>query len=310
MKNENNFYYKKNRLNQLRGFCSVVQCGCSGVKAAKRTNMEPAAISKQVSTLERDLGTKLFDRLSRKLVLTKEGKLFYKLAVEELQRMESLFENFNSSLKEMNENTLNIGLYYAAAAYIFPKILGKMLEKPEFKNIKIKIFNIRRDEATKKIIDKEIDFAFFPMSVDTEIPVEIETEKHFRSNHTLICSKNHPLANIEKVTREQIESYDFLVRDTKTSFYIAENFNLQKGNFDFQNATPKITMELVRYTNTITAIPEIMFKNECSKLYPDIANKDISHLMPEGYFYTLRLKNSIVKDSVKWLMDELNKQEF
>lgn len=305
MEENNNFYYKKNRLSQLRGFCAVVQCGCSGVKAAERNNMEPAAISKQISSLERDLGIKLFDRLPRKLVLTNEGKLFYKLAVEEMQRVDGLFDSFNSYLKATTENTLNIGLHYAAAAYIFPKILGEMLKIPKFKNIKIKIFNIRRDEATKKIINKEIDLAFFPIADDAEIPIEIQTIKHFKSNHTLICSKNHPIANIKKVTREQIENYDFLVRDSKTSFHIAEHFNLQKGNFDFQNATPKITMELVRYTNTITAIPEIMFKNECLKLYPDIVNKDISHIMPKGHFYSLVLKNSLMKDSVKWLIQNI-----
>ena len=48
---DKNFYYKKDRLNQLRGFCAVVQSG-SVNKAAKIVGVEPTAVSKQVKALE------------------------------------------------------------------------------------------------------------------------------------------------------------------------------------------------------------------------------------------------------------------
>ena len=59
---DNYFYYKKDRLNQLRGFCTTVRCDCSQAKAARKLNVEPATINKQISSLERDLEVKLFDR--------------------------------------------------------------------------------------------------------------------------------------------------------------------------------------------------------------------------------------------------------
>ncbi|HSQ98217.1 MAG TPA: LysR family transcriptional regulator [Rickettsiales bacterium] len=306
MVKDKDFYYKKSRLNQLRGFCNVVQCGCSGVKAAARAHIEPTAISKQISALERDLGIKLFERArGHRLSLTKEGKMFYELAVKQMQGIDSLFNNFNTQIKEKNRNTLNLGLYYTAASYIFPKLIGKMLKVPKFKNLNVNILNISKDEAIQKLINKEIDLAFYPINVNDIIPTEIEIQKNIIYSHAIICSKDHPLAKIKNITKEDIEKYDFLIRDIKSSFSIFEYINLKKANMDFKNATPEITIELVKYTKTITGIPEIIFDEENAKLNPNIVCKNINHLLPESYFYIMKLKNSLMKDSVKWLLKEL-----
>ena len=309
MQSDNYFYYKKSRLNQIRGFCAVVQSGCSGIKGAEKLCVEPATICKQVKTLERDLGIKLFDRTQpHKLILTREGKLFYDLAVKQLQGINNLFDNFNNYMKEANEGCLNIALYHTAATYIFPKIIGKLLDQEKFKNLKVKIFNITREEACKKLIDKEIDLAFYPLSADFEIPPEVEVEKNIRSNNVLIFHKNHPLASKEKITKEDLKNSNFLSRDVTSSFKINEFIKLDQSNITFENATLEITMELVKYTNTITAIPEIALTGDNIRLHSDIVSKNINHLLPETYFYAIKLKNFLVKESVKWILKELKDQ--
>ena len=170
MSSEKDFYYKKSRLNQLRGFCNVVQCDCSGVKAAEKTNIEPAAISKQISSLERDLGIKLFERArGHRMSLTKEGKLFYELAIKQMQGMDSLFESFNEHLKDFNDNHLNIALHYMAATYIFPNIIGNLLKQDRFKNIKIDILETNKAEALKKLENKEVDLIYFPFDISPDL---------------------------------------------------------------------------------------------------------------------------------------------
>lgn len=309
MTNENhNFYYKKSRLNQLRGFCNVVQSGCSVIKASAKLNIEPASVSKQITSLERDLGTKLFDRTNPKqLSLTADGKLFYELSIKELQGLDSIFETFNKTKKEINENTLNLGLYYTSATYIFPEIIGKMLKLPEFKDLKINILNIGRDEAIEKLINKEIDLAFYPMYSKENSKIEIEYEKSIRYNHGLIFSKNHPLAKLKNITKEDIEKYDFLIRDIRSSFTISDHLNLKKSNFGFKNATIDMSVELVKNTNTITALPEIMFKKNYQNKFDDLMCININDFLPKMFFYVMTLKNSILKKSVKYIINELEK---
>ena len=306
MLSDNYFYYKKSRLNQIRGFCAVVQNGCSGVKGAEKLCVEPATICKQIKTLERDLGVQLFDRSQpHKLTLTKEGKLFYKLAVEQLQGINNLFNNFNNYMKEVNNSCLNLALHYTAASYIFPKIIGKLLKQSKFNNLKIKIFNITKEEAFKKLINKEIDLAFYPLDEYDIIPPEIESQRSIKSKNAIIFNINNPLAKKDVITKEDLEKINFLLRDVSYSFKINNFINFQKSNIIFENALIETTIELVKYTDTITAIPEIVLDKENVRLHPNIVAKNIDHLLPSRYFYILTLKNFLVKDSAKWVLNEI-----
>ena len=65
------------------------------------------------------------------------------------------------------------------------------------------------------------------------------------------------------------------------------------------------TIELVKYTDTITAIPEIVLDKENVRLHTNIVAKNIDHLLPSRYFYILTLKNFLVKDSAKWVLNEI-----
>lgn len=70
------------RLPQLRGVQAFVVAAkhLSFKKAADELNVTPTAISHNIKSLEEELGVKLFNRLTRSLSLTNEGKIFAPLA--------------------------------------------------------------------------------------------------------------------------------------------------------------------------------------------------------------------------------------
>ena len=74
------FNYKKSKFEKLKGFCLVVENEDSIAKASKKSSQTPSTISKQISSLEQDLGYKLFDRIKNKLYLNEKGKEYYKIA--------------------------------------------------------------------------------------------------------------------------------------------------------------------------------------------------------------------------------------
>src|ERR1041385_6815850 len=59
-------------LKHLRTFSTVAELG-SVSKAALRLRVAQPALSRQIIDLERELGLKLFDRIGRRLLLTREG---------------------------------------------------------------------------------------------------------------------------------------------------------------------------------------------------------------------------------------------
>ena len=66
-------------LHKLRGFHAVVRYR-GFTQAARRLRLSQPAVSQQVRLLERELGMKLLDRTSKRVVLTHSGEMLYELA--------------------------------------------------------------------------------------------------------------------------------------------------------------------------------------------------------------------------------------
>ena len=63
----------------LRIFVRVVEAG-SFSEAGRQLGMAPSSISRQINELEDSLGSRLFQRTTRKLSLTEAGELYYESA--------------------------------------------------------------------------------------------------------------------------------------------------------------------------------------------------------------------------------------
>jgi hypothetical protein len=85
------FNYKKNKLDQLKGFCAVVECGNSINHTAIKNCISTTTISKQIASLEEDLGFLLFDRAKNRLVINEKGKEYYKEAKKILLDLDKIY---------------------------------------------------------------------------------------------------------------------------------------------------------------------------------------------------------------------------
>ncbi len=74
---------------KLRIFHSAAQAG-SFTHAGDALNMSQSAVSRQVSSLEHDLGVPLFHRHARGLLLTEQGELLYRTARDVLMKLEAV----------------------------------------------------------------------------------------------------------------------------------------------------------------------------------------------------------------------------
>src|SRR4249919_4367693 len=83
------FYYKGDRLKPLRAFCQAARLG-SVSRAAEALYLSQPAVSLQLQALERDLGLPLFERVGRRLTLTREGTTLYELARPLIEGLDGL----------------------------------------------------------------------------------------------------------------------------------------------------------------------------------------------------------------------------
>ncbi|MTI45576.1 transcriptional regulator, LysR family [Roseibium hamelinense] len=81
---------------KLRIFHAAAQAG-SFTHAGDSLHMSQSAVSRQVSSLEQDLGVSLFHRHARGLLLTEQGELLYRTARDVLMKLESVQTRLSDS---------------------------------------------------------------------------------------------------------------------------------------------------------------------------------------------------------------------
>lgn len=298
------FYYKKSRINQLKGFCYTVQQG-SVRGAAAKVGVEPGTITMQIRSLEGDLGIKLFERTkNHRLILTEKGKKFYDKAIIQVQGIDGLFESFYAGLKEERENKLIIASHYTSLSFVLPKYVKKLTEK--FPNLEIKLCNISKQEAIERLRNEKIDFAFYPAMKNEIIPIEIEKERIFNFGTAIFIHKNHPLAKKEKIAKKDLEKHEYLLIDKYTFYDPSKIVNFRKSKVIFEKGNSYITLGLVKENVGIGGGSEI-FLTTNTYIDKEIVFKNVDHLFPKMFFSLFALKNKIHKQSMLFFFDELRK---
>ncbi|HVZ14479.1 MAG TPA: LysR family transcriptional regulator [Bauldia sp.] len=91
---------------KLRIFQAAAQAG-SFTHAGETLNMSQSAVSRQVSSLEADLGVPLFHRHARGLILTEQGEELYRAASDVLVKLQSVRSRLTESA-EKPQGTLRV----------------------------------------------------------------------------------------------------------------------------------------------------------------------------------------------------------
>src|SRR5262245_23136649 len=111
--------YKQNRLQQLRGFCAVVEAR-SVSRAASRLHRTQPTVSLQLQALERDLRASLFERHGPRMELTPEGELLYKLARPLVDGVSQLDRDFEARRSSVERGHLAIAAGESTIQYVLP----------------------------------------------------------------------------------------------------------------------------------------------------------------------------------------------
>ncbi|WP_028328695.1 LysR family transcriptional regulator [Brachyspira alvinipulli] len=122
-------------------------------KAAERLNYTQSTITFQIDQLERELSTKLFERIGRKMVLTKSGKHLIPYVDEVLSSVNKLC-NFEKELRDF-KGDLYIGVAETLLCWYMPSILRKVNKKAPNARLFIKSMNCYdiRDELIRGNLD-------------------------------------------------------------------------------------------------------------------------------------------------------------
>jgi DNA-binding transcriptional LysR family regulator len=116
-------------LSNLEAFVQSAACG-SFSEAARRLGLTPAAVSRNVAMLERNLGVRLFHRSTRKLTLTEAGETFRASVGDPLNRLQDAIAAVGAR-GDMASGTLKLSMAPSfGVAYVLPLLPGFLARYP------------------------------------------------------------------------------------------------------------------------------------------------------------------------------------
>ncbi|MGM9961298.1 MAG: LysR family transcriptional regulator [Allobaculum sp.] len=203
-----------------RYFLAIVEEGSMN-RAAKVLHITQPTLSRQISQLEEELGVELFERQSRTLHLTTQGRLLARRA-KELLELETKTLQELSSLQNDLHGELVIG---AGEMEAMNPILDLVKQfQSLYPHVKIKVLTGVADHTREMIENGIVDVGFFLKPIrlhDFE-----KRDWNFHEYWSVIVPKDHPLAHQSMVFEEDLLDYPLILPARKgPRDQLFENFN-------------------------------------------------------------------------------------
>lgn len=192
-------------IRHLEIFTTVADTGGMSL-AAKKLHISQPTVSQAVAELEKYYGVKLFERLSQKIYITKEGELMLSFS----RHILNSFEQMEEAVSRAAEKTgLRIGCSVSVGICLINDILDEAKEKMPECEISVLVTN--SSDIEQAVLNNEVDLGIVEgilKSRDLLITPVCEDEL------VIVCGKNHELAKKNKITLDMLEGQAYISRES------------------------------------------------------------------------------------------------
>ena len=212
-------------LQQLKYVTTIANIG-SISEAAKRLFVSQPSLTKAIKELEKEMGITIFDRTNKGITVSKEGERFLGYARQVLEQAALLEEQYKSQSGGKKQFSVSTQ-HYSFAVNAFVELLkGAGIDQYDVSLRETQTYEIIDDVAHMK---SEIGLLFYN---DFNRPVleklihtnELTFTELFTAHPHIFIGKNHPLANKDVVSMDELEEYPYLSfeQGDHNSFYFSE----------------------------------------------------------------------------------------
>jgi DNA-binding transcriptional LysR family regulator len=202
---------------QINCFLAAAEC-LNFTKAAERLFLSQTGLSRQIATMECELGVELFERVRNTVQLTEAGSIcvsYLTKVKSDLQKMteEALLAQ-RSKQDSISIGGLEgqlVGKYYENALMYF------WMNNP---NTKIKMFYFNVPDLCKALVDGNVDIGILPAADAERVPGILYRRSRIEKR-CLVVPGSHPKADKENPTLYDFQDETFLVLAENDSDTIA-----------------------------------------------------------------------------------------
>lgn len=191
-------------LRHLRIFVAVCESG-SVTAAGEKLYIAQPSVSLAISELEDFYGLKLFDRISKRMVITESGRRFLQYAVH----IVGLFDDLEKEVKNYDATgVIRIGTSITIGNCLLISYIQKF--KETHPNMKVQAIINNSYSIEQEILNNHLDIGLIEGEAHSTY---IKSASFMDDDLVFICSTTHPFAEIGEVDLDMLKSEDFILRE-------------------------------------------------------------------------------------------------
>ena len=251
------------RLEQLQAFLAIVETG-SFLQAARKCNVTQSTISRQIQSLEADIGVELFHRTSH-AKLTLGGERLLPRARKICQEWQTATQELTDLIAGKQPELCIAAIHSLCASYL-PPVLQKFCR--DYPDVQLRVTSLGSDRALKVLKDGLVDLAIVMNNRFLITGREMVVEVLYDEPIEVLIAVNHPLAQYERVPWSELVRYPQVV--------FKDGYGMQRlvqDKFERTDAILQAALEV----NTLDAFRGVVRQGELVALLPNSALVEARH---------------------------------
>ncbi len=191
-------------ISHLRYFHHVARTG-SFARAAKLAHVSAPAMTKAIQRLEAETGVRLFERTTRRVILTEEGRVLFRRASEILSRVDDIARDLDE-LRQTVSGELRIAAMEVFSVRVLPRAISRLVA--QYPKLVPLVYEMLPDSMQRHLAEGSIDVGY---TIGASSNERVDSELLGSSPGRIVCGRCHPLYAKGRITRAELARYPFAV---------------------------------------------------------------------------------------------------
>lgn len=234
-------------ITQIKYFLAIIEYGGFSV-AAEEMYISQSSLSKQIKSLEGELGTELFVRAKHKVTLSPGGELFLKHAKAIDESYEIMNKEMNQFLNREGTLTISLGVLPLMQDYHITRQLSVFQKNRQ--NVQINITEADQKDILDRLDSQKLDLAILRLDyLDSDryefLPIREDTL-------VFVCSKKQSkyLKRVP-ITMDTLSDFPLVMLNAESDITKLCNEQFAKANF-----TPNISLTAGRHLYLLSLVAD------------------------------------------------------
>lgn len=227
-------------------------------QAAEKCHVTQSTLSTMVRRFEKEVGLEIFDRKSKPVAITKEGKEVIdqlRVIVKEIETLQNTVQELKGELA----GDLQIGVIPTVAPYLLPLFLPEFAER--FQNVKVTVQEMTTTAIQKSLKNRSIDIGIAALPLDDgelrEVPLYDEPFLIFDCYSTNSENLNRTIEDISLSHLLLLEEGHCFRTQVEQICNLSKLRTRKSRNFEFKAGSIDSLVRFAKSYKGITLLPQL-----------------------------------------------------